>query len=163
MMGKGMEGSQGRDTVRGGGLCFLNTMGEIPRGDLAQSLGGGWGHVLSSLPVVLGLSLWGLCLEILNKRGQRVPEEGATGWAGEATFFSCTKVNSMSVRLEISSSYLGGGEGGEGEAGTHTHTETAQLDVVDLATVCLTLLVWGLGPLQSLWCLVAVRIKWSLP
>lgn len=122
MMGKGMEGSQGRDTVRGGGLCFLNTMGEIPRGDLAQSLGGGWGHVLSSLPVVLGLSLWGLCLEILNKRGQRVPEEGATGWAGEATFFSCTKVNSMSVRLEISSSYLGGGEGGEGEAGTHTHT-----------------------------------------
>ena len=84
MMGKGMEGSQGRGTVRGG-LCFLNTMGEIPRGDLAQSLGGGWGHVLSSLPVVLGLSLWGLCLGILNKRGQRVPEEGATGWAGEAT------------------------------------------------------------------------------
>lgn len=87
------------------------------------------------------------------------------GWAGEATFFSWTKVNSMSVRLEISSSYLGGGEEGEGEAGTHTHThgETAQLDVVDLAMVCLTLLGWGLGPLQSLWCLVAVRIKWSLP
>ena len=121
MMGKGMEGSQGRGTVRGG-LCFLNTMGEIPRGDLAQSLGGGWGQVLSFLPVVLGLSLWGLCLGILNKRGQRVPEEGATGWAGEATFFSCTKVNSMSVRFEISSSYLGGGEGG-GEAGTHTHTQ----------------------------------------
>lgn len=31
------------------------------------------------------------------------------GQAGQATFFSWTKVNSMSVRLEISSSYLGGG------------------------------------------------------
>lgn len=30
------------------------------------------------------------------------------GQAGLATFFSWTKVNSMSVRLEISSSYLGG-------------------------------------------------------
>lgn len=29
------------------------------------------------------------------------------GEAGQATFFSWTKVNSMSVRLEISSSYLG--------------------------------------------------------
>lgn len=33
------------------------------------------------------------------------------GRAGQATFFSWTKVNSMSVRLEISSSYLGGEEG----------------------------------------------------
>lgn len=33
------------------------------------------------------------------------------GQAGQATFFSWTKVNSMSVRLEISSSYLGGEEG----------------------------------------------------
>jgi hypothetical protein len=33
------------------------------------------------------------------------------GWAGQTTFFSWTKVNSRSVRLEISSSYLGmGGE-----------------------------------------------------
>ena len=59
-------------------------MGEIPGEDLAQSLGGGWGQVLSFLPVVLGLSLWGLCLGILSKRGQRVPGEGTHGvsWGG---------------------------------------------------------------------------------
>lgn len=44
------------------------------------------------------------------------PEEGAPGAGGRATFFSCTKVNSMSVRLEISSSYLGGAQGERGES-----------------------------------------------
>lgn len=53
-------------------------------------------------------SLWGRCLGILRERGGRVHEEGAPGAGGQATFFSWTKVNSMSVRLEISSSYLGG-------------------------------------------------------
>lgn len=38
--------------------------------------------------------------------------KGPQGRAGQATFFSWTKVNSMSVRLEISSSYLGGEAGG---------------------------------------------------
>lgn len=38
--------------------------------------------------------------------------KGPLGQAGQATFFSWTKVNSMSVRLEISSSYLGGEVGG---------------------------------------------------
>ena len=53
--------------------------------------------------------------------------------------------------------------GGRRRGARETHTEPAQLDVVDLATVCLTLLGWSLRPLQSLWCLVAVRKKGSLP
>lgn len=141
-------------------------MGEIPRGDLAQSLGGGWGHVLSSLPVVLGLSLWGLCLGILNKRGQRVPEEGAHGVSLGGYLLQLDE-GELHVRalgdLVLIPGRWGGRRRGGRDTHTHTHTETAQLDVVDLATVCLTLLGWGLGPLQSLWCLVAVRIKWSLP
>lgn len=70
------------------------------------------------------------------------------GQAGEATFFSCAKVNSMSVRLEISSSYLGGGEGGKGEAGRDREREGLLSWVWwDSARVCLTLLGWGSGPL----------------
>lgn len=58
---------------------------------------------------------------------ERKREEGAPGAGWAATFFSWTKVNSRSVRLESSSSYLG-----DGEKGRDTQREAAQLDVVGL-------------------------------
>lgn len=136
-------------------------MGEIPR-DLAQSLGGGWGQVLSFLPVVLGLGLWGLCLGILSKRGQRVPGEGTHGvsWGG---YLLQLDEGELHVRALGDLVLIPGRWGGRRRGARETHTEPAQLDVVDLATVCLTLLGWSLRPLQSLWCLVAVRKKGSLP
>lgn len=54
--------------------------------------------------VVLGLRPLRALLGDLEKAGMR---KDPLGQAEQATFFSWTKVNSMSVRLEISSSYLG--------------------------------------------------------
>lgn len=100
-------------------------MGEIPRGDLAQSLGGGWGHVLSSLPVVLGLSLWGLCLGILNKRGQRVPEEGAHGVSLGGYLLQLDE-GELHVRALGDLVLIPGRWGGRRRGGrdTHTHAHT---------------------------------------
>lgn len=50
------------------------------------------------------------------------------GQAGQATFFSWTKVNSMSVRLEISSSYLGGEEGERNREKNRERTCLAECD-----------------------------------
>lgn len=85
-------------------------MGVIPRGDLAQNLGGqvGLGRYLSvCLFVVLGLRPLRALLGDLEKAGRWSTRKDPLGQAEQATFFSWTKVNSMSVRLEISSSYLG--------------------------------------------------------
>lgn len=82
----------------------------IPRGDLAQNLGGqvGLGRYLSvCLFVVLGLRPLRALLGDLEKAGRWSMRKDPLGQAEQATFFSWTKVNSMSVRLEISSSYLG--------------------------------------------------------
>lgn len=70
MMGEGMEAVPKQGSGVGGVLCFLGDMGVIPRGDLAQNLGGeaGWGQVRISLPMVLGLSLG-----IPRERGQKEP------------------------------------------------------------------------------------------
>lgn len=104
-------------------------MGVIPRGDLAQNLGGqvGLGRYLSvCLFVVLGLRPLRALLGDLEKAGRWSMRKDPLGQAEQATFFSWTKVNSMSVRLEISSSYLGVRKKRREEG----EREAVQLDVV---------------------------------
>lgn len=107
----------------------------IPRGDLAQSLaeGAGWGQVHVSLPVLLGLSLWGLCLGILSKRGQSVHEKGAPG-AGWGGYLPQLRKGELHVRalgdLVLIPGRWGGREGGGRER--QRERGAAQLDVVGL-------------------------------
>ena len=110
-------------------------MGVIPRGDVAQSLaeGAGWGQVPVSLPVVLGLSLWRLCLGILSKRGQSVHEEGApgAGWGGYLLQLHSGELHVRALGdLVLIPGRWGGREGGGRER--RRERGAAQLDVVGL-------------------------------